>query len=76
MEMLNTIQQALSYIDDCLGEKISGERLAEISYLSPYYFRRIFKAATGKAPALYIRDRRLEKACLALAKSDSSALEK
>ncbi|NMA34896.1 MAG: helix-turn-helix transcriptional regulator [Clostridiaceae bacterium] len=51
MNSFERISRALKYIDGHLAEDISIERLADMFYLSPYYFHRMFSAIVGKAIA-------------------------
>ncbi len=53
------MEEVLSYIDTHLSEPLSVEALAEEFYLSPFYFMRLFKDATGLTVHAYIRQKRL-----------------
>ncbi len=75
MSNFERISQALKYIDSHLAEHITIDQLADRYYLSPYYFHRMFSVIVGKAIAEYIRDRRLEHACVLLSETDKPILD-
>lgn len=75
MSNFERIKEALEYIDSHLDEQINFETLAERFHFSPYYFHRMFSVIVGKTIAVYIRDRRLLRACDKLSSSDESILE-
>lgn len=56
------VYDALAYIDQHLEEKIDFEKLADSLYISPSYFRSLFKDMTGMAPLKYQNHRRIIKA--------------
>lgn len=56
---LEEIEEALLYIDEHFGERLTLRALAEKLYLSNYYFHRMFKTVVGKTVASYIRERRI-----------------
>jgi AraC-like DNA-binding protein/predicted transcriptional regulator YdeE len=68
------IKEAIEYIDTHVDEPIGFEMIAERFHFSPYYFHRVFSTITGKTIAVYIRDRRLQFACVQLSSSDQSIL--
>jgi AraC-like DNA-binding protein len=51
-----------AYIDRHLAEPLTVARLARQARLSPWHFIRAFRAATGRTPHQFVRDRRLERA--------------
>ena len=53
------IHQVLSYINENFKEPLTVETLAELFYMSPYHFMRLFKAQTGSTVHAYIRQKRL-----------------
>ena len=55
------IFDALVYIEEHLDEKIDFSGLAEKSYMSPSYFRSIFKDVTGLTPVDYLNRMRIVK---------------
>jgi AraC-type DNA-binding domain-containing proteins len=75
MSNFERISQALKYIDSHLAEHITIDQLADRYYLSPHYFHRMFSVIVGKAIAEYVRDRRLERACVLLSETDKSIID-
>ena len=67
--------RVLCYINDHLDKKLTLDHLAEISGYAPGYLYRIFRKEMGTGVAEYIRDRRMQQACLALEKSSASIEE-
>jgi AraC family transcriptional regulator len=59
---LNLVQGAIEYMEDRLTEKISVSTVCRSSYLSPWYFQRVFRAYTGESVGRYLRRRRLSSA--------------
>lgn len=53
------IENALSYINEHLSEKLTVDMLAEKVYLSKYHFMRLFKESTGSTVHAYVRQKRL-----------------
>ncbi len=69
------IKKALVFIDAQLDEPMTIDSLAKQFHFSAYYFHRIFSAIVGKPLAAYMRDRRLERACMQLRTTNLSVLE-
>ena len=55
----NLLARINSFIEENLANEIRLSQLAEIANLSPFYFSRVFKAATGTSPYRYVVERRL-----------------
>lgn len=55
-----TINEITSYINSHLFEALDSDELAQMSNLSKYYFRRIFKEIVGENVGTYIQRLRLE----------------
>lgn len=55
----STAERIVAYVNNHLFEDISVPKLAELFYLSPSQFSRIFRQATGAAPWEYITKKRL-----------------
>jgi AraC-like DNA-binding protein len=51
-----------AYIDRHLGDALTVSELARHARLSPYHFIRAFRAATGRTPHQYVRERRIDRA--------------
>jgi len=75
MEHSKVIQQSIDYIEENLKEKISLEDLARRSYLSKYYFHRVFHQLVGETVMEYIRKRRLTEAAEELTESNSKIVD-
>jgi AraC family transcriptional regulator len=54
--------RAVEYIQDQLGKELTVSSVAEAVSMSPYYFTRLFKEATGKSPHQFIIEARVSKA--------------
>ncbi len=52
----------LNYINENLSEKLSLKELAEKCFFSPTYFSRMFKQCYGKNFAVFVSEKRMEKA--------------
>jgi AraC family transcriptional regulator len=53
---------AVEYIQDQLGKELTVSSVAEAVSMSPFYFARLFKEATGKSPHQFIIEARVSKA--------------
>ena len=69
------IYHALVYIEDHLEQKIDFNDLAEKGYMSPAYFRRIFKDVTGLTPTEYLNRMRIVRSLEYLEKEKSTIAE-
>lgn len=56
------INKVLAYINDNLSEKLTLDKLAEVSCFSPYHFHRIFHAYLNETPGDFVNRLRIEKA--------------
>jgi AraC-like DNA-binding protein len=61
-EKRNMLAQALNYIEENFNSELRVQELACRVYLSPDYFRKLFKEVTGLSPIEYINKVRLSKA--------------
>ena len=59
MGWMESLQEAIRYMEDHLLEDIRTEDIGKAVYLSPFYLQKGFKILTGYSPAEYIRNRRL-----------------
>ena len=75
MNNFSEIKRALEYIDSHLGESISLKTISDKFNFSSYYFHRMFSVIVGKTIAVYVRDRRLQAACIKLSSTNKSVLE-
>ena len=64
------VEDAIHHIDTNLSDRLTVDALASMLYLSPDYFRRVFRDVTGQSPIKYINKLRIEKAKELLAQSD------
>ncbi len=65
----------LRYINENLQKPMSNEALAQMYYLHPNHFIRVFKEKTGQTPARYIRNKKLENARQLLEGTEMSIFE-
>ncbi|HWI47078.1 MAG TPA: AraC family transcriptional regulator [Rummeliibacillus sp.] len=72
---LQSIQQAIDYIERNLMEDLQVEQLAKITNLSSYHFQRAFSFLTGMTLGEYIRGRRLTLAAQEIASSDCKIID-
>jgi AraC-like DNA-binding protein/predicted transcriptional regulator YdeE len=75
MAHFKEIKKALIYIDNHLDEPLDVKSISNHFNFSTFYFHRLFSAIVGKTLAAYIRDRRLQSACVLLAAGNKSMLE-
>lgn len=61
------LNRVIAYIHSNLDDSLSFEKVAEIAYLSPYHFHRIYRAARGETIAATVRRLRLYRAASQLA---------
>lgn len=64
MEWTESLKRAINYMETHLLEDISTDEIAELVYMSSFYFQKGFKIMTGYSVAEYIRYRRLYMAAL------------
>lgn len=62
MDCIESIQEAISYMEANLLENINYEDVAKHVYMSSYHFHRVFSMITGITANEYIRNRRLSTA--------------
>lgn len=63
------LSRVYAYIHDHLDEELTLERLAGISFLSPYHFHRIYRASRGETIAATVHRMRLHRAAEDLART-------
>lgn len=71
----NSISSVKGYIAEHLNEKITVEKLAEISNMSSTHFSRVFRQQTGFSPYDYVLSSRLNKAKEYLLKTDMTVTQ-
>lgn len=71
MEWIESLQKAITYMEEHLLEDINYEDVARQVHISSYEFHRAFSFVTGMTANAYIRNRRLSLAGNELVKSDA-----
>lgn len=69
------LSRCLDYMDEHLSTNIRLNEIAAIAGLSPLYFPRAFRRATGMAPYQYLAQRRVERAKQLLITTDAAVAE-
>jgi AraC family transcriptional regulator len=69
------VSAVVSFVEEHLQEPIGVHRLAAVINLSPFHFARMFKAAVGCPPHVYITNARMERAKGLLTVSNMSLRE-
>lgn len=64
------VWEALTYIDENIGKKITLKDISQELYLNPTYFSRLFKKDTGQSFVDYVTKRKMEKAQHLLEETD------
>ena len=59
MDMVNSIQKAIDFIEDNICDDLKFETVASQAFLSPFHFQRLFSIVCGMTLGEYIRNRRL-----------------
>lgn len=75
MNYIQSIQEAINYMEENILEDISYEDVARQVYMSNYHFHRIFSMLTGITANEYIRNRRLSMAGQELIMSDIKIID-
>lgn len=72
---LQSIQQAIEYIEDHLTEDLKIEQIAKVAHSSSFHFQRAFSILTGMTVGEYIRGRRLTLAAQEIASSHCKIID-
>jgi len=75
MEWVDSISEALDYIEKNLDEELTPERIAKHVQISSFYFQKGFSMLCGFTVGEYIRRRRLALAAGELASSDAKVID-
>lgn len=75
MNRIKRLDFILKYIEGNFTDKITVQKLAEISHVSIYHFCRLFKKITGKTLIEYVNELRINKAILLLRNEDLNITE-
>ena len=71
---IDGIQNAIRYIEDNITEDLTVEDIAACSYVSAFYFQRIFSVLCGVTVGEYIRNRRLTLAAQELSRENDKVI--
>lgn len=69
------VERVIVTMRERLGETLTLHDLADLAHLSPFYFTRVFRDATGIPPAEYLAALRLQEAKRLLLTADASVTE-
>ena len=72
---INTISQAIDYIEDHISEKLTLLELSNVFNISEYHFNRIFKTVIGQSLKQYILERKLAHAHRKLVHSKDAIID-
>lgn len=75
MNWIESLNNALDYIEENLDKEIDPEEVAKAAYTSRFHFQRIFFMVSGQRLGEYIRLRRLSVAVSDLMKPDSKVID-
>lgn len=75
MDYSREIKKSMDYIEANLCKEIKLSSLAQQSYLSKFYFHRIFRNLVGETTMGYVRRRRLSAAALELIRTDNKIID-
>lgn len=69
------LQKVIDYVHSNLSGALSVSEIAQVAYISPYHFGKLFKQSTGQSLHQYVLDRRIQLAKLLLAKTELSLVD-
>lgn len=75
MDMLESMNEAMRYIEENLAEEIDFKEVARRAYCSEYHFKRMFSFLAGVSLTEYIRRRRLTLAAFELEDRDVKVID-
>lgn len=75
MDLIDSMNNAMNYIEEHLTENISYEQVARRACCSEYHFQRMFPFIAGVTLAAYIRRRRLTMAAFELQNTDIKVID-
>ena len=61
-DLLPHLRRARTLIDRCYAEPLDLQRLADVAGVSKFHFQRCFGQTYGRSPAVYLSERRIERA--------------
>lgn len=75
MEWIERLNEAITYIEENLTDKIDYERLGRIAGCSSYHFQRMFSYMAGMPLSEYIRKRKMSLAAVDLQNGDAKIID-
>jgi AraC-like DNA-binding protein/mannose-6-phosphate isomerase-like protein (cupin superfamily) len=69
------IGEALSHLERHIQDEVNLDELARIAHMSRRSFLRVFQSATGTSPLAWLIDRRIQRACGLLRRTDKQITE-
>lgn len=75
MDWINSMQNAINYMEENILEEIDYDKIAQQAYSSTYHFQRMFSMLTSFTVGEYIRNRRLTLAAQELSFSDTKVTD-
>jgi len=75
MHAWEAIQKSVDYVEENIKEELTIEKLAQVSYLSLYYFQKLFNRLVGKTVNEYIKARRVANAKALLKSTDQKIVD-
>lgn len=75
MDWISGMQNAISYVEDHLTDKLDYDEIARHSFSSSYHFQRVFSILCGYTLGEYIRNRRLTLAGAELASENAKVID-
>ena len=69
------VEKVLHYMKSNLSHSLSLEELAEVAYISPYHFHRVFSEVTGISPGKFLTALRIQKARDLVLQTDAPIIE-
>ena len=75
MNWVESINNAISYMEDHLSEEITLNDIAEAVHISAFHFQKAFTIITDMSPAEYLRKRRLSQAGIELSNGNCQVID-
>ena len=75
MDLLQSMNEAMKYIEENLADEIDFREVAKRAYCSEYHFKRMFSFLAGVSPSEYIRRRKLTLAAFDLKDSNVKVID-
>lgn len=75
MEWIQSINQAINYVEANICEDFVIEDIAKHIYLSSFHFQRVFRLLTGMTISEYVRNRRLSLAGCEFSQKDVKVID-